>query len=45
MSNISLLTLDELKDSSLGPLVKKCLNHKAPDPAFHAIMGHNPELS
>ena len=45
MSNISLLTLDELKDSSLGPLVKKCLKHKAPDPAFHAIMGHNPELS
>jgi len=29
----------------LGPFVKKCLKHRAPDPAFHAIQGHNEDLS
>lgn len=45
MSNISMLEIDDLMASELAPLVKKCLKHKAPDPAFHAIQGHNPELS
>jgi hypothetical protein len=45
MANISLLEVDELLESELAPLVRKCLKHRAPDPAFHAIQGHNPDLS
>ena len=45
MPNISMLDIDELKESELGPYVRKCLKHRAPDPAFHAIQGHNPALS
>ena len=45
MPNISMLDLDDLKKTSLKPLVAKTLRHKAPDPAFHAMMGHNPDLS
>ena len=45
MSNISMLEIDDLLESGLAPFVKKCLKHRAPDPAFHAIQGHNPELS
>jgi len=45
MSNISMLEIDDLMESELAPFVKKCLKHRAPDPAFHAIQGHNPDLS
>ena len=45
MSNISMLGIDELMATELGPLVRKCLKHRAPDPAFHAIQGHNVGLS
>ena len=45
MPNISMLEIDDLMESELAPFVKKCLKHKAPDPAFHAIQGHNPSLS
>ena len=45
MANISMLEVDELLESDLAPLVRKCLKHRAPDPAFHAIQGHNPDLS
>ena len=45
MPNITLLEIDDLLDSELAPFVKKCLKHRAPDPAFHAIQGHNPALS
>ncbi len=45
MPNISMLEIDDLMESELAPFVRKCLKHKAPDPAFHAIQGHNPELS
>ena len=45
MPNITMLEVDELLESELAPFVKKCLKHRAPDPAFHAIQGHNPSLS
>ena len=45
MPNITMLEVDELLESELAPFVKKCLKHRAPDPAFHSIQGHNPELS
>jgi len=45
MSNISMLEIDQLMDTTLAPLVRKCLKHRAPDPAFHAIQGHNEQLS
>ncbi len=45
MANITMLEIDELLESDLAPYVKKCLKHRAPDPAFHAIQGHNPALS
>ncbi|HSR48390.1 MAG TPA: hypothetical protein VLL77_10460 [Anaerolineales bacterium] len=45
MSNISLLAIDDLLESELAPFVRRCLKHRAPDPAFHAIQGHNPALS
>jgi hypothetical protein len=45
MAHISLLDIDDLMETSLRPYVKKSLKHRAPDPAFHAIQGHNEELS
>ena len=45
MSNIRMLEIEELEQTSLKPFIKKAMRHRAPDPAFHAIMGHNPELS
>lgn len=45
MPNITMLDIDELKKTKLKPLVNKALRHRAPDPAFHAMMGHNPDLS
>lgn len=45
MANITMLEIDELMDTSLAGMVRKCLKHRAPDPAFHAIQGHNEALS
>ena len=45
MPNITMLEIDELMQGELAGMVKKCLRHKAPDPAFHAMQGHNPALS
>lgn len=45
MPNITMLDIDDLMATKLRPLVNKCLRHRAPDPAFHAMMGHNPDLS
>lgn len=45
MPNITMLEVDELMESELAGFVRKCLKHRAPDPAFHAIQGHNPSLS
>ena len=38
MANISMLDIDALRKT-------KCLEHRAPDPGFHAIMGHNIDLA
>ena len=45
MPNITMLDIDELIEGELAGFVKKCLRHRAPDPAFHAMQGHNPSLS
>ena len=45
MPNVSMLDVETLKGTALGPFVKKALRHRAPDPAFHAIQGQNPELT
>ncbi|MBL6958189.1 MAG: hypothetical protein ISR52_04355 [Rhodospirillales bacterium] len=45
MPNISMLDIEDVKNSKLGPFVKKSLRHRAPDPAFHCMLGHNPDLS
>ena len=46
MPNIRMLDIEELKRSpKLRPLINKALRHRAPDPAFHGMMGHNPDLS
>lgn len=45
MPNITMLEIDDLLETDLAGFVKKCLRHRAPDPAFHAMQGHNPELS
>jgi len=44
MPNITMLDIDQLRKTKLGPHIEKCLEHRAPDPGFHAIMGHNPDL-
>jgi hypothetical protein len=45
MANITLLDIDELRKTKLKPYIDKCLEHRAPDPGFHAIMGHNIDLA
>ena len=45
MPNITMLDIEELKATKLGGFIKKALRHRAPDPAFHAMMGHNQDLS
>lgn len=45
MPNITMLEIADLKRTKLAPFVEKCLRHKAPDPAFHAMLGHSPEIS
>ncbi len=45
MPNIRMLDIEELKKTGLRPLINKALRHRAPDPAFHAMMGHNPAIS
>ena len=45
MSHITMLSIEELKNTKLKPLVEQCLEHRAPDPAFHAMMGHNIDLA
>ena len=44
MPNISMLDIEQLKTTRLKPHIEKCLVNKAPDPGFHAMMGHNIEL-
>lgn len=45
MPNITMLEIDDLMQGELKGFVKKCLRHRAPDPAFHTMQGHNPSLS
>jgi hypothetical protein len=45
MANITMLDIDELRKTKLKPYIEKCLEHRAPDPGFHAIMGHNIDLA
>jgi hypothetical protein len=45
MPNITMLDIEELKKTKLRPYIEKCLQHRAPDPGFHAMMGHNIDLA
>lgn len=45
MANISLLDIEELKKTKLKPYIETSLEHRAPDPGFHAVMGHNLDLA
>lgn len=45
MSNITMLNIDELRKTKLKPYIDQCLEHRAPDPGFHAMMGHNIDLA
>ncbi|MEE9277745.1 MAG: hypothetical protein V3V06_04995, partial [Dehalococcoidia bacterium] len=40
-----LLDIEELKQTKLRPYIEQSLEHRAPDPGFHAVMGHNPDLA
>ena len=44
MSNITLLDIDALQKTRLKPYIERCLRNRAPDPGFHAVMGHNIDL-
>ena len=43
--NISMLDIDELRNTKLKPYIGKSLELRAPDPAFQAIMRHNVDLA
>ena len=46
MANVTLLDpMDLMKHDQLRPLIERTLEHRAPDPGFHAVMGHNPDLA
>lgn len=45
MANVSMLDLDELKKTKLRPYIERSLELRAPDPGFHAMMGHNIDLA
>jgi hypothetical protein len=44
MPNITMLDIEQLRKTKLRPYIDKCLEHRAPDPGFHAMMGHNIDL-
>jgi hypothetical protein len=44
MPNITMLDIEVLRKTKLRPYIDKCLEHRAPDPGFHAMMGHNVDL-
>jgi hypothetical protein len=43
--NITMLDIDELKKTKLKPYIERSLELRAPDPGFHAMMGHNIDLA
>jgi hypothetical protein len=45
MAHVTLLDIDDLRKTKLRPYIEKCLQHRAPDPGFHAVMGHNVDLA
>lgn len=45
MSNITMLDIEELRKTKLKPYIDMCLEHRAPDPGFHSMMGHNIDLA
>jgi hypothetical protein len=45
MPNITMLNIDALRETKLKPYIDKCLINRAPDPGFHAMMGHNIDLA
>jgi alkylhydroperoxidase family enzyme len=45
MPNITMLDIEALKQTKLRPYIEKCLANRAPDPGFHAMMGHNIDLA
>jgi len=45
MANVTLLDIEELKKTKLRPSIEKSLELRAPDPGFHAVMGHNVDLA
>ncbi|MGE0255668.1 MAG: hypothetical protein AB7N54_10475 [Alphaproteobacteria bacterium] len=46
MANITLCDIEEMRRSELlGPAIERCLEHRAPDPGYFAVMGHNPGLA
>lgn len=45
MPNITMLDLEELKRTKLRPYIERSLELRAPDPGFHAMMGHNIDLA
>jgi hypothetical protein len=45
MPNITMLDIEELRKTKLKPYIEMCLEHRAPDPGFHAMMGHNIDLA
>lgn len=45
MPNVTMLGLEELRQSELKPYVERALELRAPDPGFFAMMGHNAQLA
>ena len=45
MAHITMLDIEELRKTKLKPYIEQCLEHRAPDPGFHAMMGHNIDLA
>ncbi|MDC7785691.1 hypothetical protein PQJ75_06275 [Rhodoplanes sp. TEM] len=45
MAHVTLLDIEVLRRTKLRPYIEKCLVHRAPDPGFHAVMGHNIDLA
>ena len=44
MPNITMLDIEALRQTKRRPYIEKCLENRAPDPGFHAMMGHNIDL-
>ena len=45
MANITLCDIEQLRKTALGPAIDRALEHRAPDPGYFAVMGHNPDLA